>query len=156
VWSCRQGPILQCSKPSTCIRGLDKLGLLKLWVEDTPRAIFPQGSIGFLREGYEAGFLALEGNSLDDWRNILLIKLRFNQGWRCIREIHQAAEFSVLMTWIPSTGLAAAQHALAREYGFESWPALVHHIESMQPDRRMLQPARSTSRRRWTGAVQRD
>jgi hypothetical protein len=41
----------------------------------------------------------------------------------------------------PSTGLAAAQHALAREYGFESWPKLVHHVESMQPEGRMLQPA---------------
>ena len=35
----------------------------------------------------------------------------------------------------PSVNLAAAQHALAREYGFESWPKLVHHVESMQPAR---------------------
>jgi ankyrin repeat protein len=41
----------------------------------------------------------------------------------------------------PSTPLAAAQHALAREYGFDSWPMLIHHVESMQPERRMLQPA---------------
>jgi ankyrin repeat protein len=41
----------------------------------------------------------------------------------------------------PSANLAAAQHALAREYGFESWPKLVHHVESMQPANRMLQPA---------------
>src|SRR5687768_15095324 len=41
----------------------------------------------------------------------------------------------------PSVNLAAAQHALAREYGFESWPKLVHHVESMQPADRMLQPA---------------
>ncbi len=41
----------------------------------------------------------------------------------------------------PSVNLAAAQHALAREYGFESWPKLVHHVESMQPANRMLQPA---------------
>jgi ankyrin repeat protein len=37
--------------------------------------------------------------------------------------------------------LSAAQHALAREYGFESWPKLVHDVESMQPLNRMLQPA---------------
>jgi ankyrin repeat protein len=37
--------------------------------------------------------------------------------------------------------LATAQHALAREYGFDSWPKLVHHVEEMQPERRMLQPA---------------
>ena len=41
----------------------------------------------------------------------------------------------------PSAKLAAAQQALAREYGFESWPKLAHHVESMQPERRMLQPA---------------
>jgi ankyrin repeat protein len=41
----------------------------------------------------------------------------------------------------PSARLADAQHALAHEYGFESWPTLVHHVESMQPERRMLQPA---------------
>src|SRR5687768_16890363 len=41
----------------------------------------------------------------------------------------------------PAVKLATAQHALAREYGFESWPKLVHHVESMQPERRMLQPA---------------
>jgi len=41
----------------------------------------------------------------------------------------------------PSAKLADAQHALAQEYGFESWPKLVHHVESMQPERRMLRPA---------------
>src|SRR4029453_8516627 len=41
----------------------------------------------------------------------------------------------------PSVNLATAKHTLAREYGFESWPKLVHHVESMQPANRMLQPA---------------
>ncbi len=58
----------------------DPLALLKLWTEHTPRAIFPQRRIGFLRDGYEASFLALEGNPLEDWRNIRRIKLRFKQG----------------------------------------------------------------------------
>jgi ankyrin repeat protein len=40
----------------------------------------------------------------------------------------------------PSAMLAAAQHALAREYGFDSWPKLVHHVESVRPSQRMLQP----------------
>ena len=59
---------------------VDPLALLKLWTEDTPRSIFPQRRIGFLRDGYEASFLALEGNPLEDWRNIRRIKLRFKQG----------------------------------------------------------------------------
>jgi ankyrin repeat protein len=41
----------------------------------------------------------------------------------------------------PSMKLADAQHALAQEYGFDSWPTLVHHIESLQPEHRMLRPA---------------
>jgi imidazolonepropionase-like amidohydrolase len=59
---------------------VDTLALLKIWTEDTPRSIFPQRRIGFLRDGYEASFLALEGNPLDDWRNVRRIKLRFKQG----------------------------------------------------------------------------
>jgi ankyrin repeat protein len=41
----------------------------------------------------------------------------------------------------PSAKLADAQHALAREYGFDNWPALVQHVESVRPPGRMLQPA---------------
>jgi hypothetical protein len=52
----------------------------------------------------------------------------------------------------PSTGLAAAQHALARESGFESWARLVHHVASVQPERRMLQPAelKSDQKLQWS------
>jgi ankyrin repeat protein len=41
----------------------------------------------------------------------------------------------------PSVTLSVAQHALAREYGFDSWAKLVHHVDAMQPANRMLQPA---------------
>ena len=52
----------------------------------------------------------------------------------------------------PAVTLAAAQHALAREYGFASWPTLVHHVESRQPARRMLRPAalRSDEKLLWS------
>ena len=52
----------------------------------------------------------------------------------------------------PSATLSAAQHALAREYGFDSWPQLVHHVESTQPANRMLQPAelRSDQKLLWS------
>jgi uncharacterized glyoxalase superfamily protein PhnB len=33
----------------------------------------------------------------------------------------------------PSARLADAQFALAREYGFESWPKLVHHVSAIDP-----------------------
>ncbi|HJU41720.1 MAG TPA: ankyrin repeat domain-containing protein [Vicinamibacterales bacterium] len=54
----------------------------------------------------------------------------------------QAKEYRDTLREIdPSVKLAAAQHALAREYGFESWRKLIQHVESMQPERRMVQPA---------------
>src|SRR5262245_11664058 len=33
---------------------------------------------------YEASFLALEGNPLDDWRNTWRTRLRFKHAWRCV------------------------------------------------------------------------
>jgi len=50
----------------------------------------------------------------------------------------------------PAATLSTAQHALAREYGFESWPALVHYVESVQPANRMLQPAALKSDQKWS------
>lgn len=58
----------------------DNLTLLKMWTETTARTIFPQRKIGALKEGYEASFLALEGNPLEDWQSVRKIKLRFKQG----------------------------------------------------------------------------
>lgn len=58
----------------------DPLTLLKLLSENTPRVIFPDRRIGALRDGYEASFLALEGNPLDDFSNVGKITLRVKQG----------------------------------------------------------------------------
>src|SRR5262245_49352639 len=35
--------------------------------------------------------------------------------------------------------LSDAQFAIAREYGFESWPKLVHHVESVMSSSRLAQ-----------------
>jgi hypothetical protein len=56
------------------------LEVLKLWAETTPRAIFPGRRIGELRDGYEASFLVLEGNPLDDFSNVSRVRLRYKQG----------------------------------------------------------------------------
>lgn len=58
----------------------DKLTLLKMWAETTPRAIFPERQIGLLRDGYEASFVALNGNPLEDLSNVRRIQFRFKQG----------------------------------------------------------------------------
>lgn len=54
--------------------------LLRMWTETTARTVFPGRKIGALREGYEASFIALEGNPIDDWRNVRKIRVRFKQG----------------------------------------------------------------------------
>jgi hypothetical protein len=56
------------------------LTLLKMWTENTPRTIFPKRKIGGFGEGFEASFLALEGNPIEDWRNVQKIRIRFKQG----------------------------------------------------------------------------
>ena len=48
--------------------------------------------------------------------------------------------------------LADAQRTLAREYGFASWPKLVHHVQSItvtQPLRPLIRPVELTSGRGW-------
>ena len=59
----------------------ENLTLLKMWTETTAKTIFPQRKIGALNEGYEASFLALEGNPIEDWQNVRRIKLCFKQGF---------------------------------------------------------------------------
>jgi hypothetical protein len=55
--------------------------LLKLWSEDTPRAIFPNRRIGRLAPGYEASFLVLDSDPLADFSNVKSIGLRVKQGF---------------------------------------------------------------------------
>jgi imidazolonepropionase-like amidohydrolase len=56
------------------------LELLRMWSETTPKVIFPQRKIGALKDGYEANFLVLEGNPIEDFSNVKRIKLRVKQG----------------------------------------------------------------------------
>ncbi len=58
----------------------DDKELLKMWTETTGQAIFPGRKIGKLTEGYEASFLAIEGDPLVDLANVKRIKYRFKQG----------------------------------------------------------------------------
>jgi len=59
----------------------DNLSLFKMWTGTTAKAVFPTRKLGELREGFEASFLALEGNPIEDLHNARKIKLRFKQGW---------------------------------------------------------------------------
>ena len=58
----------------------DNLTLLKMWCETTPQTIFPARKIGQFDEGYEASFLVLRENPLEDFREVRNIIFRFKQG----------------------------------------------------------------------------
>lgn len=68
------------------IEALRRLGvftnveLLKLWSESTAAAIFPGRRLGRLAPGYEASFLALEGDPIADLANTARIAMRVKQG----------------------------------------------------------------------------
>lgn len=58
----------------------DNRALLKMWCEVTPQAIFPNRKIGRLRDGYEASFLSLSGDPIQDFMNVKRIEMRVKQG----------------------------------------------------------------------------
>jgi hypothetical protein len=58
----------------------DNRALLEMLTRATPQSIFPNRKIGELRDGYEASFLALDRNPVEDLENIKSISIRFKQG----------------------------------------------------------------------------
>ncbi|MEJ8841589.1 hypothetical protein WG954_04290 [Lacibacter sp. H375] len=56
------------------------LELLKMWCEVTPAAIFPNRKFAKLQEGYEASFLILSKNPLENFEHAYNISLRVKQG----------------------------------------------------------------------------
>lgn len=62
------------------LKVFDNLTLLKMWCETTAETIFPGRKIGRLRDGYEASFLVLAGDPLEDFANTGKIEMRFKQG----------------------------------------------------------------------------
>ena len=58
----------------------DNHALLTLWSETTPQSIFPTRPIGRLEPGYEASFLVLERDPIEDLSAVDGIRLRVKQG----------------------------------------------------------------------------
>ena len=58
----------------------DPAALLRSWSETTPRAIFPERRIGRLAPGYEASFLVLDDDPLEDFANVTRIRSAVKQG----------------------------------------------------------------------------
>lgn len=58
----------------------DNLTLLKLMTETTPQTIFPERKVGYLKDGYEANFLVLNGDPIADFVNITRVNARVKKG----------------------------------------------------------------------------
>ncbi len=58
----------------------DAATLLTIATDNTPSAIFPDRRIGKFENGYEASFLALEKNPLEDWSSLRTISVSVKQG----------------------------------------------------------------------------
>jgi len=54
--------------------------LLKIISYDTPRTIFPKRKIGLLKDGYEASFLVLNENPLENFKAIKAIRSGYKKG----------------------------------------------------------------------------
>jgi imidazolonepropionase-like amidohydrolase len=61
-------------------RMLDNLSLLRAWAIDTPRTIFPDRRLGGLEPGFEASFLVLGADPLEDAENLHRISMRVKAG----------------------------------------------------------------------------
>jgi hypothetical protein len=62
------------------LRAMSDAKLLRMWTTETAQAIFPGRELGLLREGYEASFLVLSGDPLQDFSNVTRITRRVKQG----------------------------------------------------------------------------
>jgi hypothetical protein len=58
----------------------DNRELLEVWCHSTVRTIFPARKIGKLKQGYEASFLVLKNNPIQDFSAVQQISLRVKQG----------------------------------------------------------------------------
>lgn len=59
---------------------LENEALVRALAQTTPQTIFPDRKLGWLGEGYEANFLVLSGNPLDDVENLFRITIRVKAG----------------------------------------------------------------------------
>lgn len=78
------------STPNKFVGYISKLGvfsnleMLKIWCEATPQTIFPARKIGLLKNNYEASFIVLPANPLENFDATKNISYRFKQGFPII------------------------------------------------------------------------
>lgn len=85
-----------------------KAELVRLAVDETPRAIFPLRKIGRIADGYEASFITLDGNPLEDLRALRKIHTRVKQGHVLEIEAPKRPVSEALLPIVMSKGVDAA------------------------------------------------
>ncbi|MGE3465696.1 MAG: hypothetical protein AB7J13_02080, partial [Pyrinomonadaceae bacterium] len=68
---------------ATFLAGLgvySNLEILKMWAEVSTETTFPQRKVAKLKDGYEASFLVLNGNPIENFENFQKIEMRVKQG----------------------------------------------------------------------------
>ncbi len=93
----------------------DNLNLLKLMTETTPQLLFPNRQIGYLKDGYEANFLVLEANPLEDFANIKKLALRVKKG-HALEVAPAAPKLPSILTAIGHTVMGKGVAAGIAEY----------------------------------------
>lgn len=86
----------------------DGLAVLRMLTGTTPRAIFPGRKFAQLADGYEASFLALDGNPLTDPAALRRVAVRVKQGHRLEIAPEKPAIIEVLVPIVMQQGVDAA------------------------------------------------
>ncbi|MGZ5444724.1 MAG: amidohydrolase family protein [Thermoanaerobaculia bacterium] len=90
------------------IGAFDRASLLRTWTIATPATIFPRRKLGQLADGYEASFLALPANPLEDFAAIRNITLRVKQGHALHVTSPKPLATEALVPIVMSKGIEAA------------------------------------------------
>lgn len=59
---------------------LDNETILKMWTENCARTVFPDRKVGRLADGFEASFVVLDANPLEDFSTVRRINMRVKDG----------------------------------------------------------------------------
>jgi hypothetical protein len=84
------------------------LELLRMWTTATPREIFPSRKLGALADGYEASFLALDADPLENLSAVRKVAIRVKQGHVIDVPPDKPGVADVLLPLAQSRGASAA------------------------------------------------
>jgi tetratricopeptide (TPR) repeat protein len=107
--------------------------VLRMLVETTPRTIFPARRIGRFDDGFEASFLALDANPLEDLRALRRVSVRIKQGHMLDVPAEKPPITEALVPILMATGIDAGiaeyRRLLANEA--DKWDFSEKHLNAL-------------------------